>query len=71
MEKLSAKAITSLSIYSNVINLTKSNQPIQREEVSFTNSNSKPSKEKTDYLNKIGQEYPFCVYHKHRNNDPL
>jgi hypothetical protein len=22
-------------------------------------------------LNRIGQEYPFCVYHKHKINDPL
>jgi hypothetical protein len=30
-----------------------------------------PSEEKIEQLNRIGQEYPFCVYYKHRTNDPL
>ena len=30
-----------------------------------------PSEEMISYLNRIGQEYPFCVYYKHRVNDPL
>jgi hypothetical protein len=69
MENSSATAINSLSNYPNIFNFTKSDQPKQEEEVNFINS--KPSKEKIDYLNKIGREYPFCAYHKHRNNDPL
>jgi len=30
-----------------------------------------PSEETIRQLNSIGQEYPFCVYYKHRVNDPL
>jgi hypothetical protein len=30
-----------------------------------------PSEEMLSRLNRIGQEYPFCVYYKHRVNDPL
>jgi hypothetical protein len=31
-----------------------------------------PSEEMIKRLNRIGQEYPFCVYHKQRlMNDPL
>jgi hypothetical protein len=30
-----------------------------------------PSEETISHLNRIGQEYPFCVYYKHRVNDPL
>lgn len=32
---------------------------------------SPPSEEMISQLNRIGQEYPFCVYYKHRLNDPL
>ena len=35
------------------------------------NATAKPTKEKVDHLNKIGHEYPFCVFHKHKKNDPL
>lgn len=30
-----------------------------------------PSKELIDELNRIGREYPFCVYYKHKAYDPL
>ena len=30
-----------------------------------------PSEEVLSHLNRIGQEYPFCVYYKQRVNDPL
>ena len=30
-----------------------------------------PSEEMISYLNRIGQEYPFCVYYKEKTNDPL
>jgi hypothetical protein len=30
-----------------------------------------PSEEMISHLNRIGQEYPFCVYYKQRVNDPL
>ncbi|HEX6429835.1 MAG TPA: hypothetical protein VF008_19210 [Niastella sp.] len=35
------------------------------------NSVQPPSEEMISHLNRIGQEYPFCVYYKHRVNDPL
>lgn len=30
-----------------------------------------PTEEMIDLLNRIGQEYPFCVYYKQKVNDPL
>jgi hypothetical protein len=30
-----------------------------------------PSDETIRHLNRIGQEYPFCVYYKQKVNDPL
>jgi hypothetical protein len=30
-----------------------------------------PSDEMISQLNRIGQEYPFCVYYKQKVNDPL
>lgn len=30
-----------------------------------------PSEETLNRLNGIGQQYPFCVYYKHKRNDPL
>jgi len=35
------------------------------------NSVRPPSEEMISHLNRIGQEYPFCVYYKQRVNDPL
>ena len=30
-----------------------------------------PTEEMISQLNRIGSEYPFCVYYKHRTHDPL
>jgi hypothetical protein len=30
-----------------------------------------PTEEMIRYLNRIGNEYPFCVYYKQKVNDPL
>jgi hypothetical protein len=30
-----------------------------------------PTEEMINHLNRIGSEYPFCVYYKHRTHDPL
>lgn len=30
-----------------------------------------PTDETVTQLNQIGREYPFCVYYKHKVNDPL
>jgi hypothetical protein len=35
------------------------------------NASIRPTEEFISYLNRIGQEYPFCVYHKEKANDPL
>ena len=29
------------------------------------------TEEKIRYLNRIGNEYPFCIYYKPKMNDPL
>jgi hypothetical protein len=31
----------------------------------------RPTEEMINYLNRIGSEYPFCVYYKQKVNDPL
>ncbi|WP_143774157.1 hypothetical protein [Niastella vici] len=35
------------------------------------NTVSPPSEETIRQLNRIAQEYPFCVYYKQKVNDPL
>ena len=37
----------------------------------FSNPTPPPTDEKVDHLNRIGREYPFCVYYKQKVNDPL
>jgi hypothetical protein len=32
---------------------------------------SPPTEEMINHLNRIGREYPFCVYYKQKMNDPL
>lgn len=62
MENLSAIAIITSSNFVNAINF---------QMLAQSKSASVPTKEKVEYLNKIGREYPFCVFHKHKKNDPL
>jgi hypothetical protein len=62
MENLSAIAIITSSTFSNVINFQTSTQ---------SKPSSAPTKEKIEQLNKLGHEYPFCVFHKYKKNDPL
>ena len=42
-----------------------------KQAVVSANSYLSPSEEMISYLNRIGQEYPFCVYYKEKANDPL
>lgn len=42
-----------------------------RKAESFLNTVSPPTEEQIIQLNRIGQEYPFCVYYKQKVNDPL
>lgn len=44
----------------------KAKQPDQ-----LPNVTPPPTEEMINKLNSIGREYPFCVYYKHRANDPL
>jgi hypothetical protein len=37
----------------------------------LSKSIARPTEEMINYLNRIGHEYPFCVNHKHKMNDPL
>jgi hypothetical protein len=32
---------------------------------------ARPTEEMLRHLNRIGNEYPFCVYYKQKVNDPL
>lgn len=32
---------------------------------------ARPTEEMIRHLNRIGNEYPFCVYYKQKMNDPL
>jgi len=32
---------------------------------------ARPTEEMIRHLNRIGNEYPFCVYYKQKVNDPL
>ena len=61
MEKLSV----------NTINSQTFSHSKQSEETRKKISTSIPNNEMVEHLNKIGNEYPFCVFHKHKNNDPL
>lgn len=51
---------------SNFINLKPTKQAS-----ALSKSVSPPTEEMVNHLNRIGQEYPFCVNNKQRMNDPL
>jgi hypothetical protein len=42
-----------------------------RKQKQIPNSIPPPTEELVNYLNQIGKEHPFCVYFKHKTNDPL
>jgi hypothetical protein len=74
MESLSARSIGSPENFSTTVNFHMFNQPEQKRENEgriLSNSVSIPTTEKIEYLNKIGHEYPFCVFHKYKINDTL
>lgn len=47
------------------------NRKISDGPVKSANKVSPPSEEVIAQLNRIAQEYPFCVYYKQKVNDPL
>lgn len=44
---------------------------ISEEPVILANKVSPPSEEVIEQLNRMAQEYPFCVYYRQKVNDPL
>lgn len=48
-----------------------SKQKIMKKAEELSNIQLRPTEEMIRQLNRIGQEYPFCVYHKVKVNDPL
>ena len=51
--------------------LSFSDRNATKQAVVLANAYVRPSEEMISYLNRIGQEYPFCVYYKEKANDPL
>ncbi|WP_205512867.1 hypothetical protein [Longitalea arenae] len=49
----------------------KKRKTISEQPVKIVNKVSPPSEEVIAQLNRIAQEYPFCVYYKQKVNDPL
>jgi hypothetical protein len=37
----------------------------------LSNAVPPPSEEETNRLNQLGKQYPFCVYYKQKDHDPL
>ena len=48
-----------------------SNRKTTKEVDELSEAYLRPTEELISYLNRIGQEYPFCVYYKEKINDPL
>jgi hypothetical protein len=48
-----------------------SNRKSRKQTEDLSNTYLRPTEELISYLNRIGQEYPFCVYYKEKTNDPL
>jgi hypothetical protein len=62
---------TSLALpqINKTLNLPVSNRKTTAGELS--NACLPPTDEFISYINRIGHEYPFCVYYKVKTNDPL
>jgi hypothetical protein len=54
-----------------ILVLPFSDRNATKQAVVLANAYVGPSDEMISYLNRIGQEYPFCVYYKEKANDPL
>lgn len=46
-------------------------QKTTKQVLELPNAYFAPTEEMIMDLNRIGQEYPFCVYYKEKTNDPL
>ena len=47
------------------------NRKTTKQANELLNAAPPPTEEMINYLNCIGSQYPFCVYYKHKMNDPL
>jgi len=50
-------------------NRIKNNSSI--EVVKLSNAVPPPTEEMIEHLNQLGRQYPFCVYYKQKDHDPL
>jgi hypothetical protein len=46
-------------------------QKTTKQVLELANAYLAPTEERIRDLNRIGREYPFCVYYKTKTNDPL
>ena len=74
MEKLSAithSTTLKSPLLSERLHLSVSNSKIMKKAQQLSRTHLRPTEEMIRQLNRIGQEYPFCVYYKEKVNDPL
>ena len=56
---------------SKSLSLSVNNRKATARVEELSNVYLRPTDELISQLNRIGQEYPFCVYYKEKKNDPL
>ena len=74
MEKLSVTTHSStleFPLLSKKLSLPFNSRKIIKKAEELSNIHLRPTEEMIHQLNRIGQEYPFCVYYKEKANDPL
>lgn len=64
-------SVLELPELSKPVPLHFNNRKIMKKAEELSNIQLRPTEEMIRQLNRIGQEYPFCVYHKVKANDPL
>jgi hypothetical protein len=74
MEK-SSTADCSLSLafandYTN-LKIEKQSKNVLKPAARSTEPAGRPTEETINHLNRIGKDYPFCIYYKHKMYDPL
>jgi hypothetical protein len=62
---------SSITTHYASLELPFSNSKALNQIEQLSNAYLQPTEELTTNLNRIGQEYPFCVYYKEKTNDPL
>jgi hypothetical protein len=74
MKKTSIRAYSAKSFelpIGKTVSLPFGNCNVARHVKELLNTGQQPTEELIRHLNRIGQEYPFCVYYKQKTNDPL